>query len=164
VVEVRTENIGKKSATLEIVKEEYIRFLNGGVSTKKDAPFWRLIIAKSLKTGELLYFLTNVLDLDALDITEIYRLRWDIEVFFRFLKQELNFSHFVSRSINGIKIMTYMTLIAAMLILLYRQENKLKGYKIVKIKFANELQTELIKELIAFCGGKPDLLDFFIKT
>jgi IS4 transposase len=158
IIEEKNEHIGKTSKTLEIIAERYIRFYNGGVSTKKTAPFWRLVIAKSIETGELLYFLTNIMDLDALDITDIYRLRWDIEVFFRFLKQELNFTHLISRSINGIKVMAYVTLIAAMLILLYRQENKLKGVKIVKIKFANELQTELIKELIIFCGGDPLIL------
>ena len=51
------------------------------------------------------------MDLDAEVITEFYRSRWAIEVFFRFVKQELNFSHFMSTNQNGIKIILYMILI-----------------------------------------------------
>ena len=161
IVQEKTDSIGKRSTSLEIVSERYIRFHNGGVSTKKAAPFWRLIVCKHLKTGQLYYFLSNLFDMSALDITEIYRLRWDIEVFFRFLKQELNFSHFLSRSLNGIKVMVYMTLIAALMLLLYKQKNQLTGYKMVKLKFANELQTDLIKEIVIYCGGNPDKLKDF---
>lgn len=162
-VEQPTQSVGQQSDTLEIVEERYIRFTNG-VSKKKSTPASRLIIARHLQTQELLYFLTNIFDLDALDITQIYRRRWDIEVFFRFLKQELNFTHLLSRSINGIKVMAYMTMITALLILLYRQANQLTGVKIVKIKFALELQTELIKELIIHCNGDPKLLSLFAPT
>ncbi|MEZ2339506.1 transposase, partial [Mucilaginibacter sp. RCC_168] len=50
-----------------------------------------------------LAFLSNIFDLQAHEIAGLYKKRWDIEVFFKFIKQELNFSHLLSRSINGIK-------------------------------------------------------------
>ena len=68
------------------------------------------------------------------------------------------FSHLVSRSENGIKVMTMIILIAAMLVLIYKHLNELKGYKITKIKFANELHILLIKEIIVRCNGDPELL------
>ncbi len=105
-----------------------------------------------------MYFISNIEDLTKEDITEIYKMRWDIEVFFRFLKQELNFSHLVSRSHNGILVMLYMTLITAMLLLVYKQVNEVTGYKIAKIKFINELDQELMKEIIIACNGDPNLL------
>ncbi|MEZ4890090.1 MAG: hypothetical protein R2779_05885 [Crocinitomicaceae bacterium] len=43
-------------------------------------------------------------------------LRWDIEVFFRFIKQELNVSHLISLNKNGMQVMIYVTMIVAMLI------------------------------------------------
>ena len=155
---------GIKSPTLELISDENIRFHNGGLGLGEDAPFFRLIKAKSLKSEECLYFLTNISDIDALDITEIYRLRWDIEVFFRFLKQELNFSHLLSRSLNGIKVMTYVTMIAAMLMIVYAKDNALKLGKILKLKFAMELQNELLKELIVLCGGEPEKLSKFLSN
>jgi len=51
-----------------------------------------------------------------------------------------------------------MILITAMLILAYKKLNKIEGYKIAKLKFSDELQMEIIKELILICGGNPEKL------
>ena len=64
--------------------------------------------------------MTNEFELSAKEIADYYRKRWDIEVFFRFLKQELNLSHLVSMNKNGIEVMIYMTMIASMLLLIYK--------------------------------------------
>lgn len=64
-------------------------------ASKIDFPF-RLIRAKSKQGGEPILFLTKIKHLNATEISEIYHRRWDIEVFFRFIKQELNFSRLVS--------------------------------------------------------------------
>lgn len=128
-------------------------------NTKIKQPF-RLIIATNRNTDKVLYFLTNIFECTTLEITEIYRRRWDIEVFFRFLKQEMNFSHLVSRNENGIKVMFYLTMTASMLILIYRFVNELTGYKIVKLQFVNELEFSLIKDIVTICGGNPDRLDY----
>lgn len=83
----------------------------------------------------------------------------DIEVFFRFLKQELNLKHLVSYNENGIRIMMYMTLIAAMLFMAYKQLNQLQGFKIPMMKFIEDLEADLMKEIVAFCGGNPNLVN-----
>ena len=62
---------------------------------------------------------TNILDLPAHVIAEIYRLRWMIEVFFRFLKHALGCRHLISTQRNGIEIQVYLAIIACMLIALY---------------------------------------------
>ena len=71
---------------------------------------------KVKKKENIFYFLTNEMELTPKEIADIYKQRWDIEVFFRFIKQELNVSHFLSVSENGIKVMLYMALIASMLL------------------------------------------------
>ena len=114
---------------------------------------FRLIIATSLKTQETFLFLTNIFDLNAREITDLYKKRWEIEVFFKFLKQELNFKHFVSRTENGIRVMMYATLILSLLILIYKEKNKISSYKIAKIRFANELDMEITKEIVLACDG-----------
>ncbi|MDR1372505.1 MAG: transposase [Dysgonamonadaceae bacterium] len=65
---------------------------------------------------EDIIFISRIFELSVKEITDAYRRRWDIEVFFRFIKQELNVSHLISLNTNGIEVMLYMTLIAAMLI------------------------------------------------
>ena len=74
-------------------------------------------------------------------------------MFFRFIKQQLNFSQLVNRNLNGVKVMIYMTLILASMIIIYKKKNNLKGFKIVKMKIAKELQNELIKEIVLLSGG-----------
>lgn len=115
----------------------------------------RIIKATILNSKKDIYFLTNIEDISANEVACIYKQRWDIEVFFKFLKQELNFSHLVSRTENGIRVMMYMTLILAILIIAYKEINKLKGYKIPKLKFAHELESDIIKEIVILCGGQP---------
>ena len=105
---------------------------------------FRLIEIKDIASGNTVYFITNILDLPALTIAQIYRRRWDIEVFFRFIKQELNIKHLLSHSINGIEVQIYVTLLLAILLTVYTVSNNLKGYKIPKIKFRDELTFHII--------------------
>ncbi len=123
-------------------------------------PF-RLIKSQSKKTNEEIYFLTNIQDLKAYEITEIYKKRWEIEVFFKFIKQHLHFKHFLNYSENGIKVTMYMTMIVAILILIYKKINEIKSYKIAKYEFTEELNMEIIKEIVVICDGDPSKSPLF---
>jgi len=124
----------------------------------------RCIEASRKEDGQQIVFITNINDLNAADITLLYKHRWDIEVFFKFIKQELNFSHLINRSENGIKVMLYATMITAILLLAYKELNSLKGYKIMKQKFINDLEKSLMKDFVILCGGDPDKVDNFLKA
>jgi hypothetical protein len=63
-----------------------------------------------------------------------------LKCFFKFLKQELDLSYFISKDLNGIKTVWYLTLILAILLTVYKKENKLKDYKIPKLKFSQEIE------------------------
>jgi hypothetical protein len=126
---------------------------------KKTKEFLRLIIAKEKENGEVFYFLTNSKTLTTKEVAEIYKQRWEIEVFFKFIKQNLNFSHLLSRNTNGVKVIMYMTLITAILLIVYKKLNNLKGYKIPKLKFAQELEVLIIKDIVEKCGGNPNKVD-----
>ena len=117
---------------------------------------FRLIQTQS-ENGHEYWFLSNRFDLTASEIITIYKKRWDIEVFFRFIKQELNFGHFISVNENGIQILLYMTLILAMLILIYKKSNGL-GYKTAKRRFMIEVWDIIAKMMIEFSGGDPNLV------
>jgi len=145
---------------LTIIKDEWV-YLYGSENKRIDVPF-RLITTKD-EQGKILLFVTNKKETDkrelipATDIITIYKLRWDIEVFFRFIKQELNFSHFLSTNLNGIKIILYMTLILAMLILIYKKYNNV-GYKTAKRRVKMELEELLTIIIVQACGGNPDIV------
>lgn len=147
---IEIENIETDSLT--ILEDQEVNF-NDWETKKRLFTSFRLIKTKSKTTNELIYFVTNNFELKAKEITEVYKNRWEIEVFFRFIKQQLNFSQLVSRNLNGIKVMIYMTLILASMIIVYKKKNNLNGYKIVKMKITHELQNELIKEIVHLTGG-----------
>jgi len=144
---------------LKLLKDEIV-YLYNWVNNRKTKELtketFRLITTEN-KDGEILLFLTNLKEEKAENITALYRKRWDIEVFFRFVKQELNFSHFMSTNENGIKIILYMTLLLSMLLLIYKRLNNI-GYKTAKRRFGIELDELIIAMIVRFCGGDPSLV------
>lgn len=127
---------------------------------KKTETIFRLVEGILKSDGEKILFLSNLPEneFNAEQIIEIYKRRWDIERFFRFIKQELNFKHYFSRQWNGIQVMIYIILIASILLLAYIKLNKLKGYKIPKMSFCNQMQNDIINQMIIHCGGDPNKL------
>lgn len=116
---------------------------------------FRLVVVKNkVQPEKEFWFITNDFELTAKEVADYYKRRWDIEVFFRFIKQELNVSHLVSLSKNGIEVMIYMTLIVAMLILIYKKANNL-GYKTAKRRFVMELRELITAIMITLSGGDP---------
>lgn len=111
---------------------------------------FRLVEIELIENGKRLFFITNIFDLDADQISQIYRSRWDIEVFFRFIKQELNIKHLLSHSENGVKVQVYVTLLLAILLTVFKKANKLNSYKITKLKFHDDLLLHIVKELMNF--------------
>ena len=123
-------------------------------------PF-RLIVGQSKTEPKQQYwFITNDFKMTAREVAEAYRRRWDIEVFFRFIKQELNLSHLVSLNKNGMQVILYMALIVAMLVLIYKKANNI-GYKTAKRRFAMEIRNLAIAMIVVQCGGNPAV---FFKT
>lgn len=145
---------GLKVGNLSVISDQMVNLYKSGDNVIEH-PF-RLLITEN-EQGKRFLFLTNKLDIKAKDIIYIYKKRWDIEVFFRFIKQELNFTHFISVSENGIKIILYMTLILAMLILIYKKINEV-GYKTAKRRFNIELGDLLMAVVVQHCGGDPKLV------
>lgn len=125
-----------------------------------DDEIFRVIRFKTDKKEELL-LITNCMDKPASTIAQIYKRRWDIEVFFRFLKQELNFSHFLSMNENGIQIVMYMTMITAMLVMIYKKEND-TGYTTAVRRMGIELESLVMAIAVIESGGdlkKTQLMD-----
>lgn len=123
---------------------------------KKKYPLYRLIKANIDTTGEEIFFLSNLTQMPAYEVAAIYKSRWEIEILFKFLKQELNLEHCVSRDINGIKVMMYMTLITSILVIAFKKLNKLSSFKIAKLRLVLELESIMIEQIIILCNGNPE--------
>ena len=117
---------------------------------------YRVIKATIDQSGEQICFVTNMLEADAYQIASWYKQRWEIELFFKFIKQHLNVKHLVSRTENGIRVMIYMTMILAILIIAYKKLNAIKSIKMAKLRFEIELDNEMVREIVILCGGDPE--------
>ena len=152
--------------SLELVSDEVIHLFDSAKNCFSTVEY-RLIVAKRKveldttppqnkgkfkRVENEFYFLTNNFEMSAKQVTECYKKRWDIEVFFRFIKQELNFKHFLSVNENGLQVMLYMTLIAAMLLMLYKRTNEI-GFVTAKRRFTMEIEDMITAMAIIYCGG-----------
>ncbi len=115
------EAVGEKSTpqNRNILKDELIEFKDPKAREKCPYPL-RRIEAFDPDKKEVLVFLTNHLDLGSTTIASIYKDRWQIELFFKALKQNLKIKTFVGTSANAVKIQIWTALIA-MLILRFLQ-------------------------------------------
>ena len=148
-----------KHADLDFLQDSVVQLFESGQPVKAMNHEFRLIEFKVRKGGKHLFILTNLWELPAEVIAQIYLLRWDIEVLFRFLKQEMNLTHFVCNELNAIKVMIYIKLIAAMMVLIYKKKNGIRTYKRAKKLFLEEVNLNIIVEMME----NPVLSQWFLQ-
>jgi len=102
-----------------ILRDETIR-LTAPKAEERCPYHLRLVEAYDPETDRTFVFLTNHFKLGASTISAIYKDRWEVELFFKALKQNLKIKTFVGTSANAVKIQIWTALIA-MLILRYLQ-------------------------------------------
>jgi hypothetical protein len=78
-----------------------------------------------IETGKMLRIFTNDLTANAQEIADLYKRRWAIELFFRWVKQTLKINHFLGTSENAVRIQIVTALIAFLLLRLAHEANKI---------------------------------------
>jgi hypothetical protein len=101
------------------------------------------------ETGQALVFLTNWFALEAFIIAQIYRRRWGIETFFRWLKQHLRLRGFFANSPNGVRIQIWSALCAHLLVAIAKQRKNLPAslYEILQVVSVSSLEQIPLGEL-----------------
>jgi len=100
----------------------------------------RLVQYRDPETGKEYVFLTNLSDLSPLAVADLYRQRWQIETFFRWIKQNLKIKTFYATSENGVLIQIWTALIAYLLLLWMKVRSSV-GWSILQL-------TRLVQNLI----------------
>jgi hypothetical protein len=120
------EVVGEKNVpqNRNILKDELIEFKDPKARGKCPYPL-RRIEAFDPNKKEVLVFLTNNLDLGATTIASVYKDRWQIELFFKALKQNLKVKTFVGTSANAVKIQIWTALIAMLILRFLQLRSKL---------------------------------------
>jgi hypothetical protein len=102
-----------------------------------DEPVREIVVLN--QTGKRLRLLTNDLDADAQEIADLYKRRWQIELYFRVMKQTLRITKFLGRSENAVRIQIAVALIAYLLLRELQKlcEDKTSFLELVRLARAN---------------------------
>ena len=101
--------------------------LNGFYTSKHYPEHLRRIRFKDPETGKTLVFLTNNTTLPALTIAALYKNRWQIELFFKWIKQHLRIKKFFGTSENAVKTQIWCAVTIYVLIAIIRKELQLEA-------------------------------------
>jgi hypothetical protein len=131
---VQARPLSAEASAAGVLSDEIVELGSGSPASKRPDHPVRLIQVRATpsrprgkspggKTGPpsdgVLRIATNLLDVPAEIVAEIYRQRWTIELFFRFFKHILGCRHLLSTSRTGIEIQTYCAIIACLLLALW---------------------------------------------
>ncbi len=114
-------------------------------------------------TGKVLRILCNDLDTPAQEIADLYKRRWAIELFFRWVKQNLKIRHFLGTSENAVRIQIAVALIAFLLLRLAQaaQNAVPRPLAFARLVRANLMHRRRIDHLIGDCPPPQTLLNQF---
>lgn len=160
----------KKNTPLSVVKENHvpkdsnivsdrIGHLPARLANSRKNPLQVPVreITVIIESGKLLRIVTNDLDAPAQEIADLYKQRWQIELFFRWVKQTLRIKHFVGVSENAVRIQIAIALIA---FLILRMAQLAQSVVHSPLEFARLVRTNLmhrrpINQLLAPLQSAP---------
>lgn len=112
-----------------VLSDQIVRFKykspGGGRTNPYTQALRKITIARADKPTPLV-LATNDLNTPALEIAQRYKARWEIELFFKWIKQHLKIKKFLGRSENAVRIQLLTALISYLLVALYKQAHGLK--------------------------------------
>lgn len=98
------------------VRSDQIVWLRNPSSIKHYPDKLRRIHYVDADTGKSLVFLTNNFELPALIIALLYKSRWKVELFFKWIKQHLRIKHFYGTSDNAVKTQIWISICVYVLV------------------------------------------------
>jgi len=127
--------------------------LNGHYSAKKYPEHLRRIRFKDAETGKTLVFLTNNTLLPPLTIAALYKSRWQVELFFKWIKQHLRIKHFLGTSENAVKTQIWCAIATYVLIAIVKKQLQLESslYTCLQI-----LSVSVFEKTQLACALQPD--------
>ena len=123
-----------KDKSMGILYDQTI-MLNNYYAAKDYPQRMRRIKFKDEETGKILVFLTNNFHLKATEIAKLYKHRWKIELFFKWIKQHLKIKSFWGQSENAVKTQVWIAISIYVLIAIAKKKFRLKQslYEILQI-------------------------------
>ncbi len=135
-----------------LISDKTIR-TTGVVTSKKYPDTLRLVEYEDFASGNFYQFLTNNFEIEAITVAELYRERWQVELFFKWIKQHLHIKAFYGTSRNAVYTQIWIAICDYLLLIIAK-----KKFNIEKSlhAFASSVGTILFK--------KEDLHDIYSKN
>ena len=149
----RYEVVQSRAASGPVLADQIIRLssLQGQVCYPE---LLRRVHYRDPETDKEYVFLTNRLNLPAPEVAELYRRRWQIELFFKWIKQNLKIKAFYGTSKNAVLIQIWTALIAYVLLIWLKFKSK-TGWGLLQLtRLAQTMLLERL-ELRALLGLRP---------
>jgi len=143
----------KTDRTTGVICDQAIRLK--GFYVSKDYPeHLRRIRYKDPETGKTFVFLTNNTTLPPLTIAALYKSRWQVELFFKWIKQHLRIKRFLGTSENAVKTQIWCAVSTYMLIAIVKKELHLNAslYTLLQI-----LSVSVFEKTHISCALQPDV-------
>ena len=140
------------------VKYDQIIKLNGYYVSKDYPEKLRRIKFYDLEKDKILFFLTNNFELPANEIAMLYKHRWFIETFFKWIKQHLKIKSFWGNSANAVKTQIWIAISVYVIVLILKKKLNIQQsiYEILQVLSINIFDKDPIYQLFT----KPNLQNF----
>jgi len=157
----------KSNARFEVIEEQAVKGngvlehqlirLSSPMATKQHLSVLRRICFKREEDGKLLSFITNDLKRTVTEIADLYKERWQIELFFKWIKQNLKIKSFIGTSENAVKIQIIIAMIAYLLLDMARKliPTKRSLQQLARLVSVNLMQRRNITELLGNAPPPP---------
>ena len=132
-----------------IMADQIVRFSRSKTKNKYPEAIRRVIYYDSIGNRTFVFY-TNNTDLSAEDIAELYKNRWSVELFFKWLKQHLHIKEFYGTSENAVNIQIYSAIITYCLVAIVGSELHLKmsTYELLRIVGVSLFDKTPLRELL----------------
>lgn len=133
------------------IRSDHIVWLRNPQSATRYPDRLRRVTFRDPEDGKVLVFLTNNLDLPATVIAHLYKLRWRVELFFKWIKQNLRIKHFFGTSDNAVKTQVWIAVCVYVLVAIIRKELQLdlSLSQILQILSVNAFEQVPLAQLLA---------------
>ena len=132
------------------VRSDQVVWLKLAKSIEHYPDRFRRVSYRDPDSGKALVFLTNNFDLPALTIAQLYKCRWRVELFFKWVKQNLRIKHFFGTSDNAVKTQVWIAICVYVLAAIVRKELRLELNlsQILQILSVNVFEQVSLAELV----------------
>jgi hypothetical protein len=132
------------------VRSDQIVWLRNASSIKHYPDKLRRIHYADAETGKSLIFLTNNFELPALTIALLYKSRWKVELFFKWIKQHLRIKHFFGTSDNAVKTQVWISICVYVLVAILKKQLRSERslYSILQILSVNAFEKEPLQQVL----------------